>query len=57
VYYEGRLANGKTFDKTMSGPPFKFKLGKGEVIKGWEIGIQGMQVGGKRRISIPPAMG
>ena len=57
MYYEGRLKNNKkVFDKTLSGPPFKFRLGAGEVIKGWDIGIQGMKVGGKRRLTIPPHM-
>ena len=36
------------------GKPFDFKLGKGEVIEGWEIGVAGMAVGGERRITIPP---
>ncbi|CAK9806070.1 39 kDa FK506-binding nuclear protein [Anthophora quadrimaculata] len=56
VYYVGRLKNGKKFDSTTQGTGFKFRLGKGEVIKGWDIGIVGMKVGGKRRITIPPAM-
>lgn len=56
VYYVGRLKNGKKFDATTHGDGFKFRLGKGEVIKGWDIGIAGMKVGGKRRITIPPAM-
>ena len=56
VYYVGRLTNGKKFDSTTQGEGFKFRLGKGEVIKGWDIGIAGMKVGGKRRITIPPAM-
>lgn len=38
------------------GKPFSFKLGKGEVIKGWEIGVAGMAVGGERRITIPPQL-
>ncbi|XP_012280717.1 46 kDa FK506-binding nuclear protein [Orussus abietinus] len=57
VYYVGRLANGKKFDSTTSGDGFKFRLGKGEVIKGMDLGITGMNVGGKRKITIPPAMG
>lgn len=54
VYYTGKLSNGKQFDSTTSGKPFKFRLGKNEVIKGWELGLQGMKVGGKRRLTIPP---
>jgi len=57
VYYVGRLKNGKKFDQTMSGEGFKFRLGKGEVIKGWDVGIIGMKVGGKRKITIPAGMG
>ena len=45
---------GKIFDQS-SGKPFSFHLGKGEVIKGWDIGVQGMRVGGKRRITCPAA--
>lgn len=56
VYYVGRLKNGKKFDSTTQGEGFKFRLGKGEVIRGWDVGIAGMEVGGKRRITIPPAM-
>nr|XP_033323023.1 46 kDa FK506-binding nuclear protein [Megalopta genalis] len=56
VYYVGRLKNGKKFDSTTQGEGFKFKLGKGEVIKGWDVGIAGMKIGGKRRITIPPTM-
>lgn len=54
VYYEGRMKNGKVFDSTKSGEGFKFILGKGEVIEGWDVGIAGMKVGGKRRIVCPP---
>jgi FK506-binding nuclear protein len=54
--YIGKLANGKEFDKNTSGKPFTFHLGKGEVIKGWDEGIVGMQPGGQRVLTIPPAM-
>ncbi|KAI5776693.1 hypothetical protein EDC01DRAFT_782800 [Geopyxis carbonaria] len=54
--YIGKLTNGKTFDSNTKGKPFAFRLGKGEVIKGWDIGLVGMQVGGERRISIPANM-
>nr|UWK01890.1 FK506 binding protein [Locusta migratoria manilensis] len=57
VYYTGRLKqNNKKFDETVQGPGFKFRLGKGEVIKGWDIGVTGMKVGGKRKLIIPPHM-
>ncbi|KAF2147459.1 uncharacterized protein K452DRAFT_218111 [Aplosporella prunicola CBS 121167] len=51
--YIGKLENGKVFDSNKKGKPFSFKLGSGEVIKGWDIGIAGMTVGGERRITIP----
>ncbi|KAK7888027.1 peptidylprolyl isomerase fpr3 [Exophiala xenobiotica] len=51
--YIGKLDNGKVFDSNKSGKPFSFKLGAGEVIKGWDIGLQGIQVGGERRLVIP----
>ncbi|KAF9945429.1 peptidylprolyl isomerase fpr4 [Mortierella alpina] len=54
--YIGRLTNGKVFDKNTSGKPFSFKLGNKEVIQGWDIGIQGMQLGGERRLTIPAAL-
>ncbi|KAH8363419.1 hypothetical protein KR084_010030, partial [Drosophila pseudotakahashii] len=58
VYYIGRLqSNNKTFDSLLKGKPFKFSLGGGEVIKGWDVGVAGMKVGGKRRITCPPHMG
>jgi len=57
VYYEGRLKNNnKVFDATKSGPGFKMTLGRGEVIKGWDIGLNGMKVGGKRRLICPPSL-
>lgn len=57
VYYTGRLANGKIFDSTTTGNGFKFKLGKKEVISGWDVGLSGMKVGGKRKLVIPAKMG
>ena len=57
VYYVGRLKqNNKQFDQTTGGPGFKFRLGAKEVIKGWDVGVEGMKVGGKRRITCPPHM-
>lgn len=55
--YVGRLQNGKQFDANTKGKPFSFRLGKGEVIGGWDEGLKGMQVGGERRLTIPPKMG
>jgi FK506-binding nuclear protein len=58
VYYVGRLkSNNKQFDACQSGKPFRFRLGAGEVIKGWDVGFDGMRVGGKRQIVVPPHMG
>lgn len=52
--YIGKLQkNGKVFDSNKKGKPFTFKLGVGEVIKGWDIGVQGLSIGGERRITIP----
>jgi len=57
VYYEGRLkSNNKVFDSMKSGAGFKFPVGRGEVIKAWDVGVVGMKVGGKRRIICPPHM-
>ncbi|KAI1409778.1 hypothetical protein F5Y13DRAFT_169452 [Hypoxylon sp. FL1857] len=53
VRYIGKLQDGKVFDANKKGKPFSFSVGKGEVIKGWDIGIQGMSVGGERRLTIP----
>ncbi|KAF8070555.1 hypothetical protein FPV67DRAFT_1487823 [Lyophyllum atratum] len=55
--YIGKLTSGQVFDKNVKGKPFTFHLGKGEVIKGWDEGILGMQAGGERKLTIPPAMG
>jgi len=54
--YIGKLPDGKVFDQNTKGKPFSFRLGKGEVIKGWDQGIAGMQVGGERLLIIPPAL-
>ncbi len=51
--YVGKLTNGKVFDQCTSGKPFYFKLGKGEVIKGWDEGVKGMKVGAERRLTCP----
>ena len=58
VHFEGYLTNGKRFDSSRDRQlPFSFKLGAGAVIKGWEEGIVGMKVGGKRKLIIPPELG
>ncbi|KTW26442.1 hypothetical protein T552_02921 [Pneumocystis carinii B80] len=54
--YIGRLLNGKQFDSNTKGKPFTFVVGSGEVIKGWDIGIKGMSLGGQRRITVPCSM-
>jgi FKBP-type peptidyl-prolyl cis-trans isomerase len=55
VHYTGWLLDGKKFDSSVgTGKPFKFRIGDGQVIKGWEQGIVGMKVGGKRQLRIPP---
>src|SRR5262245_20091415 len=54
VHYTGWLSNGKKFDSSVDrGEPFSFTLGKGMVIKGWDEGVAGMKVGGKRKLIIP----
>ncbi|MES2305252.1 MAG: FKBP-type peptidyl-prolyl cis-trans isomerase [Gemmatimonadota bacterium] len=55
--YTGWLANGTQFDATGTKPPFQFRLGSGQVIAGWDQGVAGMKVGGKRQLVIPPALG
>jgi FKBP-type peptidyl-prolyl cis-trans isomerase len=56
VQYTGTLMDGKEFDSTKkrNNKPFEFVLGKGQVIKGWDQGVAGMKVGGKRKLIIPP---
>lgn len=58
VHYTGKLAkNGKQFDSSVGKDPFPFTIGKSEVIKGWDQGVPGMKVGGKRKLTIPSKLG
>ena len=58
VHYTGWLTDGTKFDSSVDrGTPFKFRLGAGMVIKGWDQGVAGMKVGGKRKLTIPPELG
>ena len=59
VHYVGTLLNGEEFDasKKHGTEPFTFDLGKGRVIKGWDDGVAGMKVGGKRKLVIPAHLG
>ncbi|MCG6141775.1 FKBP-type peptidyl-prolyl cis-trans isomerase [Leptospira mtsangambouensis] len=58
VHYVGRLTNGTKFDSSRDrNRPFEFNLGAGEVVKGWDKGVKGMRVGGKRKLIIPPELG
>jgi FKBP-type peptidyl-prolyl cis-trans isomerase len=58
VHYTGWLTDGTKFDSSIDrGQPFTFRLGAGQVIKGWDESLVGMKVGGKRKMTIPPEMG
>jgi FKBP-type peptidyl-prolyl cis-trans isomerase len=58
VHYTGWLTDGSKFDSSLDrGKPFSFELGAGRVIQGWDRGVAGMKVGGKRKLTIPPELG
>jgi FKBP-type peptidyl-prolyl cis-trans isomerase FkpA len=58
VNYTGWLTNGTKFDSSLDrNQPFKFRLGGGQVIAGWDQGVAGMKIGGKRKLTIPPNLG
>jgi FKBP-type peptidyl-prolyl cis-trans isomerase len=57
VHYTGWLTDGTQFDTSLKNPrPFVFRMGRGEVIQGWDEGLVGMRVGGRRRLRVPPDM-
>jgi FKBP-type peptidyl-prolyl cis-trans isomerase FkpA len=57
VHYTGWLADGRKFDSSRGGAPFSFTIGRGMVIPGWDEGVAGMKVGGKRKLVLPPELG
>lgn len=57
VNYTGTLSNGKVFDTSIGKQPFTTQIGVGQVIRGWDLGLIGMKVGGKRKLTIPSDLG
>ena len=58
IHYKGTLTDGTKFDSSYDrGTPFETQIGVGQVIKGWDEGVIGMKVGGKRKLTIPPELG
>jgi FKBP-type peptidyl-prolyl cis-trans isomerase len=58
VHYTGWLTDGTKFDSSVDrGQPFRFQLGAGQVIRGWDEGVKGMRIGGRRKLTIPPDLG
>jgi FKBP-type peptidyl-prolyl cis-trans isomerase FkpA len=57
VHYTGWLLDGTRFDSSVGGRPFTFRLGAGELIEGWDRGVAGMKVGGRRKLTLPPDLG
>jgi FKBP-type peptidyl-prolyl cis-trans isomerase/protein-disulfide isomerase len=56
VHYTGKLADGSVFDSSIGKSPFEFVVGRGKVIRGWDLGLAGMKPGGKRKLVIPPGL-
>ena len=56
VHYTGWLVNGEQFDSSVGGSPREFAVGQAQVLAGWDAGVAGMKVGGKRRLVIPPEL-
>ncbi|ORZ24119.1 hypothetical protein BCR42DRAFT_446091 [Absidia repens] len=56
IRYLGKLSGGQIFTRHFTEPPFEFTIGEGKVIRGWELGVFGMKIGGERRLTVPPAL-